>query len=138
MPKHTLLPVLPLRDSCLFPEASLTTLVTLPGVARAVETAERTGGLLLAVQSRDAGRDIQPVGTLARLRERLALENGTLRVEHSIATALSAAIAPELRFCRYDPLRRDYVPVSYAPDLGAKPVAALKKKPRATMLSATS
>jgi ATP-dependent Lon protease len=79
--KHYLLPVLPLRDSCLFPEASLTTLVSAPAVARAVETAQRTGGLLLAVQSRDQGRELQPVGTVAQLREQLTIDNGTLRVE---------------------------------------------------------
>jgi Lon protease-like protein len=79
--KHYLLPVLPLRDSCLFPEASLTTLVSVPAVVRAVEMAQRTGGLLFAVQSRDQGRELQPVGTLAHLREQLTIENATLRVE---------------------------------------------------------
>ncbi|MCG6203339.1 glycosyltransferase family 4 protein [Rhodopseudomonas sp. HC1] len=69
-------------------------------------------------------------------RARSGQMNGTLRVEHSVATALSDAIGPELRFCRYEPLRRDYVPVSYAPDLGAKPVAAApKSKSRTTLLS---
>lgn len=70
-------------------------------------------------------------------RARSGQMNGTLRVEHSVATALSDAIGPELRFCRYEPLRRDYVPVDYAPDLGAKPVAAApkSKQPRATLLS---
>ncbi|WP_245290660.1 glycosyltransferase family 1 protein [Rhodopseudomonas sp. AAP120] len=68
-------------------------------------------------------------------RARSGQMNGTLRVEHSIATALSEAIAPELRFCRYDPLRRDYVPVAYAPNLGAKPVAAAPKQQRASLLA---
>ncbi|RJF76579.1 glycosyltransferase family 1 protein [Rhodopseudomonas palustris] len=69
-------------------------------------------------------------------RARSGQMNGTLRVEHSVATALSEAIGPELRFCRYDPLRQNYVPVSYAPDLGAKPVAAAAtSKSRASLLS---
>ncbi|MGP9811531.1 glycosyltransferase family 4 protein [Rhodopseudomonas sp. NSM] len=71
------------------------------------------------------------------VRARSGQMNGTLRVEHSIATALSGQIGSQLGFCRFDPLRRDYVPVAAAPDLGARPVAAAaKSKPaRATMLS---
>jgi ATP-dependent Lon protease len=65
----------------LFPEASLTTLVSVPATARAIETAQRTGGLLLAVQTRDQGRELQPVGTLAQLREQLTIDGGALRVE---------------------------------------------------------
>jgi hypothetical protein len=74
------------------------------------------------------------VSTSARARS--GQMNGTLRVEHSIATALRELIGPQLGFCRYDPLRQDYVPVAAAPDLGAKPVAAAKPKAaRTTMLS---
>jgi len=70
-------------------------------------------------------------------RARSGQMNGTLRVEHSIATALRELIGPQLGFCRYEPLRRDYVPVAAAPDLGARPVAAApKKQQRASMLSA--
>jgi hypothetical protein len=68
-------------------------------------------------------------------RARSGQMNGTLRVECSVANALSELMAPQLRFCRYDPLRRDYVPVAHSPDLGAKPVAATQKPKRATMLS---
>ena len=47
-----LVPVLPLKDVCLFPGASLTVLVDQPGAATAVEIATRTGGLLLALARR--------------------------------------------------------------------------------------
>ncbi|ABD08532.1 Glycosyl transferase, group 1 [Rhodopseudomonas palustris HaA2] len=74
------------------------------------------------------------VSTSARARS--GQMNGTLRVEHRIATALRERIGPQLGFCRYEPLRQDYVPVAAVPDLGAKPVAAAKPKAaRATMLS---
>jgi glycosyltransferase involved in cell wall biosynthesis len=69
-------------------------------------------------------------------RARSGQMNGTLRVEQSVAAELSSLLGPELKFCRYDSLRRDYVPVAHPPDLGAKPVAAAPKKRRATMLSA--
>ena len=68
-------------------------------------------------------------------RSRSGQMNGTLRVEQSMATALSELMAPQLRFCRYDPLRRDYVPLANAPDLGGKPVAAAPKQKRTTPLS---
>lgn len=78
---HVLVPVLPLRELCLFPEASLTTLIGTQATLRALEMGARTGGQLLAVQARDGQRDIHPLGTLARVREDLALEDGSHRVE---------------------------------------------------------
>lgn len=78
---NVLLPVVPLKDSCLFPEASLTTLVTAVGTLRAIELAERSGGRLLTVQVRENSRELLPVGTLALVRENLALEDGGRRLE---------------------------------------------------------
>ncbi len=78
---NVLLPVVPLKDSCLFPEASLTTLVAAVGTLRAIELAERTGGRLLTVQVRENSRELLPVGTLAQVRENLALEDGGRRLE---------------------------------------------------------
>lgn len=79
-PKHALVPVLPLQDLCLFPEASLTTLAGTRPTLRALEMAARTGGQVLAVQALGP-REVHPVGTLARVREDLALEDGSHRVE---------------------------------------------------------
>lgn len=79
-PKHALVPVLPLQDLCLFPEASLTTLAGTRPTLRALEMAARTGGQVLAVQALGP-REVHPVGTLARVREDLTLEDGSHRVE---------------------------------------------------------
>ena len=67
---NVLLPVLPLRDVCLFPEASLTVSVTQPAAMKAVEMATRTGNRLLALAQREnasAPRDLHGVGTLASI-----------------------------------------------------------------------
>jgi ATP-dependent Lon protease len=72
-PSHLLLPVLPLRDVCLFPEASLTVGIDRLGVFEAAELAERSGRQLLAAAQIDPsailpGRTgIHDVGTLAEL-----------------------------------------------------------------------
>jgi ATP-dependent Lon protease len=84
---HVLLPVLPLKDVCLFPEASLGTVVNRPGAATALEVSGRAGRRLLAVAYRDATavtpnpRDLCPVGTIASLAEDLPLPEGGRRVE---------------------------------------------------------
>lgn len=86
-PGNLLLPVLPLRDSCLFPEASLATLVNRPATIAAVEVAGRSSKCLLAVAQRDASaaspnpRDLQGVGTLAFLTEDLPTPEGERRIE---------------------------------------------------------
>ena len=67
-----LVPVLPLRDVCLFPGASLALTIDQPAAATAVEIASRTGGVLLALARREGGagpRDLHAVGTLALVRE---------------------------------------------------------------------
>ena len=82
-----LLPVLPLRDFCLFPEASLGTVVNRAGAITAVEVASRSGGRLLAVGNRDIVspnpnvRELHLVGTIATLMEDLPLSEGGRRVE---------------------------------------------------------
>jgi len=81
---NLLLPVLPLRDVCLFPEASLTVTLSRAGALKAVEVAERTGGRLLALAQRDqaeASRDLYVVGTLAQLAETAENTDGSRRVE---------------------------------------------------------
>lgn len=84
---NLLVPVLPLPEMCLFPEASLVQLVARPGGQRALGVAVRTGRRLLALGCRDTGplapqsRDFNPVGTLAQIVEDLELPNGTHRVE---------------------------------------------------------
>jgi ATP-dependent Lon protease len=67
---NVLLPVIPLRDVSLFPEASLTISLTQPAVLRAVEMATRTGNRVLALAQKEeaAGpRDLHAVGTLAQI-----------------------------------------------------------------------
>jgi ATP-dependent Lon protease len=84
---NQLLPVLPLRDVCLFPEASLTVVIARPGVIRALEVAARTGGRMLALAQRDASgvtalpRDLHATGTLAQLALDQASPDGSHRVE---------------------------------------------------------
>jgi ATP-dependent Lon protease len=82
---NLLLPVLPLRDVCLFPEASLSVTVTRPAVLKSLEIASRTGRRLLALAQRDAAaetaRDLHDVGTIAFLAENSAGPEGGRRIE---------------------------------------------------------
>jgi ATP-dependent Lon protease len=82
-----LVPVLPLKDACLFPGASLALVVDRPSAASAVRISTRTGGILLALGQRDVGatspgpRDLHGLGTMAAVRETSALSPLELRVE---------------------------------------------------------
>jgi ATP-dependent Lon protease len=82
-----LAPVLPLRDLCLFPEASLALVVTTPAVVKALEIARRTGRRILAVAQKESTvgvpspRDLHQVGTLAELAEDVLVEGGAHRIE---------------------------------------------------------
>jgi len=84
---NLLLPVLPLRDVCLFPEASLAVVATRPFALSALEVASRAGRCVLAVAQRDPmaatpnPRDVYTLGTVALLSEDLALGDGGRRVE---------------------------------------------------------
>jgi ATP-dependent Lon protease len=84
---NLLLPVVPLRDVCLLPEASLAVIVSRPYAIRALEIATRAGGRLLAVAQKDPAavnpnpRELQAVGTLAVVTEDLTLPDGGRRVE---------------------------------------------------------
>lgn len=83
---HELLPVLPLRDICLFPEASLSCTVARPATLQALEIAARAGRIVLAVTQRDSlaapnPRDLQAVGTIARIVEDRAADDDTHQVE---------------------------------------------------------
>jgi ATP-dependent Lon protease len=82
---HVLLPVLPLRELCLFPAASLTVMIARPGALKALDIAARSGGRILALAIKDGAgtnpRDVHPVGTVAAVAENLALSDGTHRVE---------------------------------------------------------
>ena len=80
---NVFLPVLPLGEACLFPEASISLIVTAPAGLKALEMAGRTGGRLLAIANRDeesAARDIHSVGTVATLASVIATGDGR-RVE---------------------------------------------------------
>jgi ATP-dependent Lon protease len=79
---HVLLPVLPLPDVCLFPETSLTLIITTAPALRGLEMALRSGKHALAVAQKETpgARDLHDVGTVAEVSA-LALEDGTRRVE---------------------------------------------------------
>ena len=84
---NLILPILPLRDVCLFPEASLALMVSRPGALKALEIAMRSGRRILALAHSDptAGnpnpRELQAIGTLADVSEDQVLSDGTHRVE---------------------------------------------------------
>src|SRR5262245_22170771 len=80
-----LVPVLPLRDMCLFPEASLATIAATIPALKAVEIGQRTGGQVLAVAQKEpdlaAWRELHPMGTVADVGEDVALPDASHRVE---------------------------------------------------------
>jgi ATP-dependent Lon protease len=84
---NLLLPVLPMPELCLFPEASLHLVVARPPALNALEIAARSGGRLLAIAQRDAAvatpgpRDLHALGTLAEIREDLGPEDNGRRLE---------------------------------------------------------
>jgi ATP-dependent Lon protease len=84
---NLLLPVLPLRDMCLFPEASLAVVATRPAAITALDVASRSGRCVLTLAQRDPAaanpnaRDVHSLGTVALLSEDLALGDGSRRVE---------------------------------------------------------
>ena len=87
IPINPLLPVLPLREICLFPEASLAAIVTRPAALRALDIALRTGRRIIAVMHRDTGavspspRDLQAVGTVAQIVDDKSFPDGSHQVE---------------------------------------------------------
>ena len=84
---NLLLPVLPLRDMCLFPEASLAVVASRAPALVALEVAARSGRCVLTLAQRDPAaanpnaRDVHGLGTVALLSEDLTLGDGTRRVE---------------------------------------------------------
>jgi ATP-dependent Lon protease len=80
---NVFLPVVPLRELCLFPESSLALVISATAGVKAVEMAARTGGNVLALAQRDAGgpRDLHELGTVAQLSSQTPLSEGGWRVE---------------------------------------------------------
>jgi ATP-dependent Lon protease len=80
---HVILPVLPLPDICLFPEASLNLIVTTTPALRGLEMALRSGRHVLAIAQKDSpgARDLQELGTVAEVSSVERLPDGTRRVE---------------------------------------------------------
>jgi len=80
------LPVLPLRDRVLFPRTVLPLFVGRPGSLAALEEAEASGGLVLAVAQRDprcpspVREDLYSTGTVGRILQSVTLADGTRRV----------------------------------------------------------
>jgi ATP-dependent Lon protease len=82
--KSLLLPVLPLRDVCLFPEASLTLNVMRAASIKALEVASRTGGRVLALAQKEAnleGGALHGIGTLADVSDDQPQPDGVRRIE---------------------------------------------------------
>jgi ATP-dependent Lon protease len=77
------LPVVPLPDVCLFPEASLNLIVTTTPALRGLEMAMRSGKHALAVAQKDTtgARDLHELGTVAEVSSVERLPDGTRRVE---------------------------------------------------------
>jgi ATP-dependent Lon protease len=110
---NLLLPVLPLRDVCLFPEASLSIIVARTGALKALEVAARTGRRVIALAQTDAAnltplpKDLHSLGTAATVREDMPLSDGTHRVEldglHR-ARALDLVGGGELLIAETEPL----------------------------------
>ena len=86
-PGNLLLAVLPLRDVCLFPEASLSIVVARSGGLKALEVAGRTGRKVIALAQKDPinptpnPKDLHLIGTIASVAEDMPLSDGTHRVE---------------------------------------------------------
>jgi ATP-dependent Lon protease len=84
---HVLLPVLPLKEICLFPEASLAAIVSRPAALQALEVAGRAGRRVLAICHRDPQvaapnpRDLQEVGTIAEIVDDRSFPDGNHQVE---------------------------------------------------------
>jgi ATP-dependent Lon protease len=112
---NRLLPILPLRDVCLFPGASLTLVVSRPAAIAAVQMAGRAGGRLLALAQRDpatpspVARDLHAVGTVAALAEELVVSPGELRVElDGLRRARAATIlGVDLLVAEAEPIEED-------------------------------
>jgi ATP-dependent Lon protease len=84
--RNLLLPVLPLGEVCLFPEASLTIPVSRPAALQAIDVALRSGGRVLALASKESGgtaadHDLHSVGTIAEITASDAAAGGARQVE---------------------------------------------------------
>ena len=86
-PPSILMPVLPLRELCLFPASFLGLVASRPAALKALELARRTGGRVLAVAHKDAAdpnpppRELHGIGTVAAVKEDLEMDDGAHRVE---------------------------------------------------------
>jgi ATP-dependent Lon protease len=84
---NLLFPVLPLREICLFPEASLGAIVSRPAAIQTLEIAARAGRRVLAICHRDPSvtspnpRDLQEIGTIADIVDDRSFPDGNHQVE---------------------------------------------------------
>jgi ATP-dependent Lon protease len=80
---HVIMPVVPMPDVCLFPEASLDLIVTTTPALRGLEMALRSGKHALAVAQKDTSgaRDLHELGTVAEVSVVERMPDGTRRVE---------------------------------------------------------
>ncbi len=112
-PGNLLLAVLPLRDVCLFPEASLSIVVARSGGLKALEVATRTGRKVIALAQKDPAnltpspKELHLTGTIASIAEDMSLSDGTHRVELDglqRARALDLVGGSELLVTEVEPL----------------------------------
>jgi len=87
-PLHLLVPVLPLEEVCLFPEASLKVVVSRPAILKTLEIAGRTGRKVVALAQKESStplvfdaKDLHAVGTLAEITADHPVPDGTHRVD---------------------------------------------------------
>jgi ATP-dependent Lon protease len=80
---NLLLPLISLPDVCLFPESSLSLIITAPPALRALEVAMRAGRQLLAIAQKEptAPRELHAIGTVAQVSEDVRVPGGAHRVE---------------------------------------------------------
>lgn len=84
--RNLLLPVLPLGEVCLFPEASLAIVMSRPSILKALDIADRSGGKVLALAAKESGAPagadgLHAIGTVAEIAGSQAVPDGTRRIE---------------------------------------------------------
>ena len=112
---NLLLPVLPLREICLFPEASLAVIVSRPAAIQALEVASRAGRRVLAICLRDPNitspnpRDLQEVGAIADVVDDRSYADGNHQVElDGIQRArVVSLVGIDTLIAEVEPLRED-------------------------------
>ncbi|RMG67524.1 MAG: endopeptidase La, partial [Calditrichaeota bacterium] len=120
------LPLIPIREMVIFPDAIVPLLVGREKSVRAVQTAQNEHGLVLLTTQKQAEkeivetRDLYRVGTVARILQVMSLPNGYHKI---VVEALTRA-----RIVRFHSSKKYFkVQIEIVPEI-FKPTAGLKKK----------